>query len=141
MKIKFKDSDECISLNVYLVDTYRVTVGYEDISENLSGFILYEDDEKTVIKDCSDFIYRWDIYYPTEGMIVYTNSEIDRQDDVDPNTGSMYESPIGIEDLISCVADLMFENSLMKEELEKMKAEQIPNLGSTGEGGANFGSI
>lgn len=121
MKIKFNDKDDSgvfIPLSSYLLEPHRVTLGYKDITENLNGFILYEDDEETVVRDCSNFIYRWDVFYHFGNTITYTDLEKERQANINPGEGIAYESPINIGELTNCVADLMFENSLMKLGLE-----------------------
>ncbi len=79
MQIKFNNSKNFIYLTAYCLYQNKVSITGEGITENLSGFILYEDDEKTVVRDCSDYKYKWNIYTEYENGIVLTNSETDRE--------------------------------------------------------------
>lgn len=120
MKVKFENSDKFILLNSYLICSNLVALSYESIEENLEGFVLYDDDESTIVKNCSDFIYRWDVYEQRQNQIYYTNNEGYRQREPHPNDPKPVEavSPLTNEELTQCVADLMFETSLMKLGME-----------------------
>ncbi len=112
MKIKFNDSKEYIALQGYAIGTNIVTVVADGIKEDLSGFILYEDDEVTEVLDCNDYVYRWDIYTEKKDQITFTNSETDRQGK--PALTEMPKEivdPLSNEELTEIVADLMYEVS------------------------------
>lgn len=118
MKVIFKNSDEPIELNGYSISEDIITLMYDNPKENLSGFSLYENDGKTLVRNCDDFVYRWDTSYHVEGQITYTNSENNTQPDTDPDSTVEYISPITNEELTSCVGDLLYETSLMKLGME-----------------------
>lgn len=120
MKIKFNNSENFIELDGYCITRDKITVVATDLVENLSGFILYEDDKETTVQDCSDFIYRWDIYDQKENQFSYTNSETFRQREPRPDGPEPVEivDPLTNEELMDCVADLLMETSLMKLGLE-----------------------
>lgn len=113
MKVKFNDSEELLQLSGWFIRNDLVTLISNDISENLNGFILYEDDGETVVKDCSDFVYRWDIYGQKENQISFTNDETFRQKrtDVDDSIPQEIVDPLSNEELTEVVADLMYEVS------------------------------
>lgn len=113
MKAKFNNSETFIQIQSWSIGSSLVTMIADGITENLSGFVLYEDDGVTVVMDCSDFIYRWDIYDQREDRITLTNSETDRQRKPDQDAGSPKEiiDPLSNEELTEAVADLMYEVS------------------------------
>lgn len=114
MKAKFNDSEEFITLRGWVIGGNQVTMVTDDIgkSENLSGFKLYADDEETVIRDCSDYVYRWDIYTEKKDQITYTNSETYRQGEPSKTeTPKEIVDPLTNEELTEAVADLMYEVS------------------------------
>lgn len=113
MKVKFNDSKNFITLNGFAIGKGEVTLVGKGIGENLSGFILYEDDETTVVRDCSDFVYRWDIYNENANQITFTNSETDRQSKPD-KTEKLKEivDPLSNEELTESVADIIYEISM-----------------------------
>lgn len=113
MKVKFNDSDNFMKLDSYVLYQDKVDMQGQGITENLSGFILYEDDEETIIRDCSEYKHKWNIYTERENGIVLTESETDRERK--PNLDA--EKPVEIvdvpnnEELAECIADLMYELS------------------------------
>ena len=113
MKVKFNDSDNFIKLDSYVLYQDKVDMQGQGITENLSGFILYEDDEETIVRDCSEYKHKWNIYTERENGIVLTESETDRERK--PNLDA--EKPVEIvdvpnnEELAECIADLMYELS------------------------------
>ncbi len=112
MKVKFNDSEEFIILQGWVIGKNEVTMIADGIGENLSGFVLYGDDETTVVRDCSDHVYRWDIYTEKKGQITFTNSETDRQ--MKPTKMEVQKEivdPLSNEELTEIVADLMYEVS------------------------------
>lgn len=116
MKIKFNDLEKYIAIRGYATGKNIVTIVADDIKEDLSGFILYEDDEVTEILNCSDYIHRWDIYAQSEKQITFTNSETYRQRKPSPDAEPPSEivDPLSNEALTECVGDLMYEVSLMQ---------------------------
>ncbi|MDE6601561.1 MAG: hypothetical protein K2K90_05255 [Lachnospiraceae bacterium] len=112
MKVKFNDSENYITLQGWVIGRNMVTLLADGIRENLSGFILYDDDERTVLQDYSDYVYRWDIYTEKKDQITFTNSETDRQGK--PALTEMPKEivdPLSNEELTEIVADLMYEVS------------------------------
>lgn len=113
MKVKFNDSDNFIKLDSYVLYQDKVDMQGQGITENLSGFILYEDDEETIVRDCSEYKHKWNIYTERENGIVLTESETDRERKPNPDA----EKPVEIvdvpnnEELAECIADLMYELS------------------------------
>lgn len=113
MKVKFNDNDNFMKLDSYVLYQDKVDMQGQGITENLSGFILYEDDEETIIRDCSEYKHKWNIYTERENGIVLTESETDRERKQNPDA----EKPVEIvdvpnnEELAECIADLMYELS------------------------------
>lgn len=70
--IKYKNKNEAIRLLSCSIGEKMVFVSHPNQEENLNGFILYDDDGNTV-KDCSDFVYRWDVLENDQNKIYYTN--------------------------------------------------------------------
>lgn len=105
------------------VDEAEITVD-ETVSENTEickkGFSLYEDDEKTLIKDCNDQLYKWNIYTEYENGICLTNSLTDRECKPNPNAEPPQEivDPLTNEELTECIADLIYDTSVMQLGLE-----------------------
>lgn len=73
MKLKFNDEEKIIKLSSLVVQSNLINLKYQNAEENLSGFILYDDNEN-IIKDCSEFVYRWDILEEDPGSKWYTNN-------------------------------------------------------------------
>lgn len=120
MKVKFNDSEDFLSLDGYSITNNIIALIADGIEENLNGFILYENDKKTVVRNCSNFVYRWDIYKQTENQITYTNLENFTQDELPKDDDPFKEIifPLTNEELTDCIADLMYETSLMKIGME-----------------------
>lgn len=76
------------------------------------GFRILRDDD-TVLKDCENFIYKWNIYTDYEDGIVLTSSKTDRERKPVENADEPVEvvDPLNNDDLTECVADLMYELS------------------------------
>lgn len=124
MKVKFKRIDDYIKLKGFVLYNDMVYmrgdgINPELIMENPCGFILYKDDEKTVIRDCSDYLYRWDIYNKEENQITLTNSETNQQrkpkENVEPSVEEV--GPLSNEELTECVAELLYKDSLRELEM------------------------
>ncbi len=114
MKVKFSDSDNFIKLDSCVLYRDRVDICGQGITENLSGFMLYEDDEKTLVRNCSAYIYKWNICTERENGIVLTESETDREREPNPGAEPPQEAidPLTNDELTECVADLMYEVSM-----------------------------
>lgn len=72
MKIKYLNKEEYIQINMYMISEDMIFLSYPNIEENLSGFIMYDDNDK-IMRDCSDFIYRWNVLDDNPDRIYYTN--------------------------------------------------------------------
>ena len=116
MKVKFNSSKEFIHIRRYTLAPSYVKLIDEKLVWDLGGFILYEDDEKTVIRDCSDYNYKWNIYTEYPNGVVLTNSETEREREPNPNAPAPVEiaDPLSNEELTEAVADLMYEASMAK---------------------------
>lgn len=115
-KVAFKDGETfdilgyCIGKNIV-----EIHYKYKDPKENLSGFIIC-DEAGDIIKDCSDFIYRWDIVDQRPDRIYYTNDPDYCQTEPFPDLSDIQEQaePLTNEELTEAVADLMYEVSMMQ---------------------------
>ncbi len=114
-KIKYNDDDTLIELNGYGIQEHIVALYYPDVTENLEGFILYNPDG-TILKDCSDFKYRYDILENDSKSIYYTdlNDMVQYEKWNRDYTDTIDEEPLTNEELTECVADLMYEASLIQ---------------------------
>lgn len=112
LKIKYSNSDKYIDISGYTEYGHIVTLYYETTEENLSGFMIYDDDGN-IIKDCSDFTHRYDVLENESNEISYSNDENVVQTEKLVR-GNAVESvnPMTNEELTECVADLMYEVSL-----------------------------
>lgn len=114
MKIKFNNETEFHTLSSYGMSQHEfATFG---IPENLSGFVLYEDDEVTEIEDYSGFIYRHNPYDDVNTWgIIYTDDPDNIKPAPDPNAKVVvFEDPVSQEELTEAVADLMVEVDIIK---------------------------
>lgn len=120
MKLLFNDSINFIQLDSYIIYPNRIYVSGNGITENFSGFMIYDDEEKNIIYDGMNYIYKWNIYTEYENGIIFTSSEIDREQEPIISTEEPIEimDPLSNEELTECVADLMYEQSLTKLGLE-----------------------
>ncbi len=120
MKVKFKNLETFIYLTSYCLYRDKVSMAGDGIEENLNGFILYEDDEETVIRDCSDYKYKWNIYTEYENGIVLTESRTNREMKPVDNEEDLQEiiNPFSNEELTEAVAGLMYELSMIQLGLE-----------------------
>lgn len=113
-KVKYNDLENAIELNGVSISSDIVSVSYPNITENLSGFVIYNPDG-SVLKDCSDFKHRWDILEDNPLTIYYSiSSDIVQTEKI--NTENFFEDvePLSNEALTECVGDLMYEVSLMQ---------------------------
>ena len=120
MKVKFNNSDNYIFLTGCVLYANKVKLTAPGITENLSGFILYEDDEESIVRDCTDYKYKWNIYTEYENGIMLTKLETDRERKPNPNAEPPREiiDPLTNEELTEAVAELMYETSMMQLGME-----------------------
>lgn len=110
-KVIFADG-KAFDILGYVISEKRVRLHYFEPSENLSGFVIC-DEACCVIKDCSDFKYRWDVVDQKANAIYYTNDPNYRQTEPWPNLSDVHEQaePLSNEELTEAVADIMYEVS------------------------------
>lgn len=114
-KVRYNGADEVMELNGVGIQDHFVSLHGQDIAVNLSGFVLYAPDG-TVFRDCSGFRYRYDILEDNPDAVYYT----DREDMIQTEKwnvsggGQVEEEPLTNEELTECVAELMYETSLMR---------------------------
>lgn len=115
MYVKFNDEDIFRRVISYGINPFLINLFGPEIIEDFSGFKLYKDDKETVEKDCSEYIYKWNIYteYP-DGGCIYTNDQ--NLKEPDPKTVVMEETvdPLNDSQLTEVVADLMYEVDMIK---------------------------
>ena len=122
MKLKFKDKEDFIQLSSYTIYTTIPLVFIASSEHDLksdsnifSGFSLYEDDEETLVRDYSDYIYQWNIHQEHENGIYLTCDADFHDTEPDQNFKTVeYISPLSNEELTECVAELMYEVSCMQ---------------------------
>lgn len=124
MQIKFNDSDK-----IYNITSFRqiggnliIMKGNNLPAENTSGFKRVQDDG-TELKDYSEFTTKYNVLTPAEGMIMLSNSEEHIETEENPASQYSYTpsdediqedvDPLNNEELTECVADLMYEVSMM----------------------------
>lgn len=114
MKVKFNSSENFIHVKRYTIGKNFVKLIDDKLSWDLGGFKIYEDDEETIVRDCSDYNYKWNVYTEYSNGVVLTNSETDREPPPKDLNPVEIVDPLSNEELTTCVADLMYETSLMK---------------------------
>ena len=114
MKVKFNDSENFIQLTGCVIYTEKVKLTAPGIQKNFSGFMLYEDDGETLVRDCSEYKYKWNIFTEYEDGIMLTESETNREREPNLSAEPPQEiiDPLSTEELTEAVADLMYEMSL-----------------------------
>lgn len=110
--LKYKDKEEIIRLTGYSISYNVILLKHPNVEENLSGFLIYSQDG-TLVKDCSDFIYRWDVLEDNNNKIYYTNSP-DNVQTMKFNTDDQEEEvePLNNRELTEAVADIIYELSV-----------------------------
>lgn len=123
--IKYKNADEIICLNGYSVSENMIKVIFtEPYPFKNCGFDLY-DTNGSLVKDCSDFIYRWDILNADNttqpNTIVFTdNMDLQQtmpfwaKEEIDKEVANTPDEPLTNEELTEAIADLICEVSLMQ---------------------------
>lgn len=122
MKLKFNNADDnMIDLQSYYISESLIFLQGNGVTENLSGFKLYDDDGN-MLKDCSDFVYKWNIYTEYENGIYLTPDEDFREMDpaivVEEQVSEDIE-PLSNDELTAVVANLMYEIDKNKLGLEE----------------------
>ena len=115
---KYNDSEEFIALNGYGFQSNIVTLYYQNATENLNGFIIYDPDEN-ILKDCSEYRYRYDVLEDNPNVVYYTDLEdMVQTEKWQYSSDEQMEEPLTNAELTECVADLMYETSLMQLGME-----------------------
>ncbi|MDE7131255.1 MAG: hypothetical protein K2O65_05605 [Lachnospiraceae bacterium] len=114
LKVKFIDQNDFVTIDGYMLTRTIVSLAFQDAEEskeNNNGFIIYNEQGEEIV-DCSEYKYRWDKFENDPFKIFYTNVEGNVQTEPFPK-GEVAE-PLSNEALTECVADLMYEVSLMQ---------------------------
>lgn len=113
-KVVFADSSEAIEICGFSISEKLVSIRYDNPMENISGFSIYDGENK--VFDGSDFTYRWDVVDQKPNEIFYTNDPDYRQTEPfqDLSEVQEQEEPLSNEELTEAVADLMYEVSMMQ---------------------------
>ena len=114
-KLKYHGDDTLIELNGYGIQEHIIALHYPNVAENLDGFIIYNPDD-TILKDCSNYKYRYDILENDSKSIYYTDlSDMVQSEKWNRDyNDTIDEEPLTNEELTECVADLMYEASLIQ---------------------------
>lgn len=115
-KVKYCNNEELIELNGYGIQEHIIALYYPHVTEKLDGFIIYNPDG-TIFKNCTDFKYRYDVLENDSGSIYYTDlSNMIQHEKWNRGLGAdtIDEEPLTNEELTECVADLMYEASLIQ---------------------------
>ncbi len=118
-KVKYNNANDFVNLDGYGIQDHIISLYYPNITENLSGFVLYNPDG-TILKDCSEYRYRYDVLEDNPNAIYYTDLEdIVQTEKWQYNSDEQIEEePLTNAELTECVADLMYETSLMQLGME-----------------------
>lgn len=113
-KAVFADGEE-FELVGYSISEKVISLHGKEPVENREGFIIY-DGSGGMIKDCSDFIYRWDVVDQRENEICYTDDPECRQIGpwADLSNAREQVEPLSNEELTEAVADLMYDVSMLQ---------------------------
>lgn len=97
----------------YSISEKVVSLRGQGLVEHDKGFIIYDGNGEKV-KDCLDFVHRWDVVDQRKNEICYTNDPDYRQTEPFPNLSNVREQvePLSNEELTEAVADLMYEVSI-----------------------------
>lgn len=111
-KVVYKDG-VCADIRGYSIREKLVSLHYHNPTENLSGFSIC-DESGRIMRDCSDFVYRWDTVDQKPDEIWYTNDKNYRQTEPWSDLSSIMaqEEALSNEELTEAVADLMYEVSM-----------------------------
>lgn len=121
MKVKFNNSDAFVQLTSYGIRQHLVQLFAPNLVWDLGGFMIYEDDEKTVVFDGTDYIYQWNVITEWENGVALTDSKTWRETPPDPNDVPIeVVDPLSIDELTDLVGELMFELSLIQLGLEEV---------------------
>lgn len=125
MKLKFNDESIFHTLESYSWKPHVVTIKSSEITEvNLSGFNIYLDDGQTIIEHCEDYTYFYSTQTPLDYCMSYT--DIEGNEETESQVIDMSElpepveivAPLSNQELTECVAELMYETSLIQLGME-----------------------
>lgn len=113
-KVQYADGT-IYDISGYSVSENLISLHYPEAAENFGGFSIINE-SGDIIKDCYDFVYRWDMVDRQEGVIWYTNDPEYRQTAPWPDLSGVpdQEEPLSNEELTEAVADLMYEVSALQ---------------------------
>lgn len=120
LKIKYNNREDFIEIEGYMCSDNLASISGKNIEENTSGYIIYNEQDE-VVTDCSEYKYRWDVLENDPDRIFYTNIEGYVQTEPLPKDDSVIAESLNNEALTECVADLMYEVSLMQLGMEVSK--------------------
>lgn len=109
--VVFRDG-EAFDISGYSISDGVVSLHYEELKENLSGFRIIRADGE-VIFDGSEYRHRWDVVDQKKNVIYYTNDPNYRQTEPWNDLSNIPEhaEPLTNEELTEAVADLMYDVS------------------------------
>lgn len=120
LKLRYNNHTDIVEIEGYMCSDNLASISGKNIEENTSGYIIYNE-QGEVVADCSEYKYRWDVLENDPGRIFYTNIEGYVQTEPLPRDDSVIAEPLNNEALTECVADLMYEVSLMQLGMEVSK--------------------
>ena len=111
--LKYNNQDKPVEIEGYTCSTALISIMGQNLEENTSGFKIFNM-QGEVLENCSEYKYRWDVLEDNPNKIFYTNIESYIQAELLPNDNSAVVEPLNNEALTECVADLMYELSLVQ---------------------------
>lgn len=120
LKLRYNNHADIVEIEGYMCSDNLASISGKNIEENTSGYIIYGEQDE-VVADCSGYKYRWDVLENDPNRIFYTNIEGYVQTEPLPKDDAIVAEPLNNEALTECVADLMYEVSLMQLGMEVSK--------------------
>lgn len=96
------------------IQQHLIMLADDNLEWDLSGFKLYEEDGETLIMDCSEYIYQWNIHTSSCNQVYLTDLETNTESDSNNAERNEIVAQLSNEELTECVADLMYEMSLVQ---------------------------
>lgn len=125
MKLKFNNKNIFYTLDSYGWQPHIVTIKSSEITEvNLSGFNIYLDDEETIIEHYEEYKHFYSTHTPLDYCMSYTDIEGNEETESQViDMSGLSEAveivvPLSNQELTECVAELMYETSLMQLGME-----------------------